>query len=174
MKSPVFSLALSLALVALFAPIAGSFFAPTLSLRRIGTRAHFSPVLSGADGNDAEDTVDEEGAALAAAFASRLEEEGGATQFKIKTSVNDATDSIKDTLGSVANTAKNVDVDTSSPAVVIGGLFAVVIIFTVLTSGGNKSDLSTSDGTTLEFGKRSEMRDPAFNNDAYRAEYGRQ
>jgi len=143
--------------------------------RRVGARTCFSPLLSGAE-EPADDAnkVDEEGAALAAAFAARLEEEGGATQFKIKTTVNDAADSVKDTLGTVANTAKNVDVDTSSPAVLIGGLFAVVIIFTVLTSGGQKSDLATSDGTTLEFGKRSELRDPAFNNAAYQPEYGRQ
>ena len=122
----------------------------------------------------------EEDDALAAAFNARLQKEGGATQFKIKTTLNDAKDVIKDSASQVTNVAKKVEVPSAdsvlnaSPAATIGGLFAIVILFTVVSAGLNSgpSDKFTSDGTTLEFGQRSQLRDVPLN--AYRPEYGTQ
>lgn len=118
--------------------------------------------------------------ALAAAFAARLDKEGGATQFKIKTSVTGAADTVKDTLSPVTSAIKNVEMPSAdgvlnaSPTQLLGGLFAVVLVATLISAGGRAGqvDTYTSDGTTLEFGQRSEYRDVPLN--AYRPEYGRQ
>ena len=63
---------------------------------------------------------------------------------------------------------------TASPQFLIGGLFAAVVLFTVVSAGLNSSpsDKFTSDGTTLEFGKRSMEREVPLN--PYKPEYGRQ
>ena len=99
-----------------------------------------------------------------------------ATQFKIKTSLNDAADNVKELSSKVpkielpsANGVLN-----ASPQTLIGGLFAAVVLFTVVSAGlrTGPSDTFTSDGTTLEFGKRSMEREVPLN--PYRAEYGRQ
>jgi hypothetical protein len=126
--------------------------------------------------DDRSEEAKAEDAALAAAFNARLEKEGGATQFKIKTSLNDAADSVK----GLGSKVPKVDLPSpdgvlnASPQTLIGGLFAVVVLFTVVSAGmrTGPSDTFTSDGTTLEFGKRSTEREVPLN--PYRAEYGRQ
>jgi hypothetical protein len=133
-----------------------------------------------ADDADAAKKAKEEDDALAAAFNARLEKEGGATQFKIKTSITGAADALKDGAGEIGNAAKNIPLPSSdgiqnaSPVQLIGGMFALVVLFTVVSAGMNSTpaDKFTSDGTTLEFGKRSEQREVPLN--AYRPEYGRQ
>ena len=129
------------------------------------------------DGKKDLDKADEEGDALAAAFNARLEQEGGATQFKIKSTLNDAKDSISGAAGSIKDSASNiptVDVANASPTTLLGGLFGVVVLFTLVSAGLNSgpADMNTSDGTTLEFGKRSENREVVVN--PYKADYGRQ
>mmetsp|Transcript_14401 Transcript_14401/g.46190 ORF Transcript_14401/g.46190 Transcript_14401/m.46190 type:complete len:170 (-) Transcript_14401:139-648(-) len=122
----------------------------------------------------------EDGDALAAEFARRLEAEGGATKFKLKTDISRAVEPLKDGLTDVAREAKNVqlpDVTNASPQTLLGGLFGVVFLCTLLSAASGPSvDLRTSDGTTLEFGQRSELRQPDFgtSNRGYRPEFGNQ
>jgi hypothetical protein len=151
-----------------------------------GGRVHVQAVRCAAPllSTEGEDTpppkkTDEEGDALAKAFARRLEQEGGATQFKIKTTVSDATDTVKDSLASVGDAAKNVQLPSAdgvlnaSPFQLLGGLFVVSILFAVISSSsGPQADMGTSDGTTLEFGQRSSLREVPLN--PYQPEYGRQ
>lgn len=99
-----------------------------------------------------------------------------ATQFKIKTSLNDAAANVKD-LGSKMPKVEMPSADgllNASPQTLIGGLLAAVVLFTVVSAGmrTGPSDTFTSDGTTLEFGKRSMERDVPLN--PYKPEYGRQ
>ena len=63
---------------------------------------------------------------------------------------------------------------TTNTTTVLGGLFGIVVLFTVVSAGLNSgpSDMSTSDGTTLEFGKRSMEREVPLN--PYKAQYGSQ
>ena len=99
-----------------------------------------------------------------------------ATQFKIKTSLNDAADSVKE-LGNKVPKVELPSADgvlNASPQTLIGGLFLSVVLFTVVSAGlrTGPSDTFTSDGTTLEFGKRSMEREVPLN--PYKPEYGRQ
>ena len=116
----------------------------------------------------------------AAEFARRLEAEGGATKFKLKTDISRAVEPLKDGLTDVAREAKNVqlpDVTNASPQTLLGGLFGVVFLCTLLSAASGPSvDMRTSDGTTLEFGQRSELRQPDFgtSNRGYRPEFGNQ
>ena len=127
------------------------------------------------DGKKDLDKADEDDA-LAAAFNARLQQEGGATQFKIKSTLNDAKDSISGAADQIKDSASNiptVDVVNASPTTLLGGLFSVVLLFTLVSAGLNSgpADMSTTDGTTLEFGKRSD-REVVVN--PYKADYGRQ
>ena len=106
-----------------------------------------------------------------AAFAARLEKEGGATQFKIKTTLTGAADELKDVTSGVASTAADGLADakdavvSGSPVALIGGLFAAVILFTVVSSIGRQPaqvDRYSSDGTNLEFGQRSTRDNSAY------------
>ena len=67
------------------------------------------PRLSSADPppDDRDNDTKMEDDALAAAFAARLEQEGGATQFKIKTTIGGAADELKDGAGKVVGSAKD-------------------------------------------------------------------
>lgn len=135
------------------------------------------PVLALRD-DDRDDKTKEEDDALAAAFAARLKDEGGATQFKIKSSLNDAADTVKGAAGS----AKNVATDAKDAAAsgvqglmkadgfqIVAGLLVTTVFFTLVAAAGRSSvDMSTSDGTKLEFGQRSMRPDP------YRPEFGYQ
>lgn len=143
------------------------------------------PMLNMDDVGD-EKKTDAEGDALAAAFAKRLEQEGGATQFKIKTGINDMKESITDAASSAKNAAANAAYDvkdagssitTASPMALIGGLFAVTLALTVLgnLNSGASVDMGTSDGQALQFGQRTQS---SYSGDiplsAYQPEYGSQ
>ena len=126
------------------------------------------PILLSEDGDEDKGMSDD---ALAAAFAARLEKEGGATQFKIKTTLTGAADELKDATSGVASTAADGLADakdavvSGSPVALIGGLFAAVILFTVVSSIGRQPaqvDRYSSDGTNLEFGQRSTRDNSAY------------
>ena len=118
--------------------------------------------LSSQDPDERDDATKMEDDKLAAAFAARLEKEGGATQFKMKTTVSDAADAVK----SAADKAKDLAGGLPSPAEasagqLLAGLAAISILFTVANAAGRGSDSIdrySSDGTTLEFGQRSQNR----------------
>eukprot|EP00325_Prymnesiales_sp_UTEX-LB-985_P002732 CAMPEP_0174704576 /NCGR_PEP_ID=MMETSP1094-20130205/8117_1 /TAXON_ID=156173 /ORGANISM="Chrysochromulina brevifilum, Strain UTEX LB 985" /LENGTH=175 /DNA_ID=CAMNT_0015902645 /DNA_START=26 /DNA_END=553 /DNA_ORIENTATION=- len=146
-------------------------------LRRCGTLT-----LSADDFVEKE--TDEEGSALAAAFAKRLEEEGGATRFKIKSSLNEAKEGLTEATFSAKAVASDAassvsdagnSIVSASPVALIGGLFATVLIFTVVSAGFNSApvDTYTSDGQALSFGKRSQTSD-GIPLSAYQPEYGSQ
>jgi len=166
---------------------AAAFNAP-LSTRTAVRAAHprfTQPALS-IDDTDDEKKTDAEGDALAAAFARRLDQEGGATKFKIKSSINDVKEGITD----VAASAKNVASDAAnnvgsagssftnaSPVALVGGLFAVVLLFSVVSAGLNSApvDNYTSDGGALTFGQRGATGNGGdIPLSAYQPEYGRQ
>lgn len=125
-------------------------------------------LCSSQDPDERDEATKKEDDALSAAFAARLEKEGGATQFKIKTSVTDAAESVKDAAGNIADKTKDLvggipappaDLQQASAGQLIAGLAAISILFTVINAAGRSSvDSSTSDGTTLEFGQRSQNR----------------
>lgn len=97
-------------------------------------------------------------------------------QFKIKSSLNSAAESVKDAIPKAPDlpSVSAGDVLNAPPQVLLGGLFGIVVLFTVVSAGLNSgpSDMSTSDGTTLEFGKRSMEREVPLN--PYKAQYGSQ
>jgi hypothetical protein len=149
-----------------------------------GRRAHptrATTVLVGPEDERSPETKAEDDA-LAEAFNKRLEQEGGATQFKIRSSLTGAADEIKAAAAGIKGnvpelpTVKANDFLNADGKTILGGLFFTVLIFTVINSGLNSSpsDMSTSDGTTLEFGKRSELRDVRVNRDPYSPQYGTQ
>ena len=136
-------------------------------------------LLSSADDRPDIDNRDEETKAeddaLAAAFAARLEKEGGATQFKIKTTLTGAADELKGVTSGVASGAADGLADAKdalvggSPVALLGGLLAAVVLFTLVSSAGRDNtqvDRYTSDGTSLEFGQRRDRES------AYVPQYG--
>ena len=134
--------------------------------RPAGVLARSRPITlcSSQDPDERDEATKKEDDALSAAFAARLEKEGGATQFKIKTSVSGAADSVKDAAGNIAEKLPPmpdaVDLQQASAGQLIAGLAAIAILFTVINAAGRSSvDSSTSDGTTLEFGQRSQNRE---------------
>ena len=142
-----------------------------LQFTRPGFLARSSPITlcSSQDPDERDEATKKEDDALSAAFAARLEKEGGVTQFKIKTSVTGAADSVKDAADDLASRTKDLvggipapaDLQQASAGQLLAGLAAISILFTVLNAAGRSSnsvDSSTSDGTTLEFGQRSQNR----------------
>ena len=131
------------------------------------------PLLSSAD--DRDEKTKSEDDALAAAFAARLEAEGGATNFKIKTTLTGAVDSVKDGargLASGAAESASVGADgllNASAWQLVVGLLLATIVFAFLNAGlrAPPADDFTSDGSRLEFGQRA-PRNP------YLPEYGTQ
>jgi hypothetical protein len=98
-------------------------------------------------------------------------------QFKIKTALNDAKDSVKQTASSVGSDAKdaasNVSADgllNASAWQLVVGLLAATVLFAVVNAAtrGDSVDRYTSDGTQLQFGQRQQRDDP------YRPVYGSQ
>eukprot|EP00322_Chrysochromulina_rotalis_P020318 CAMPEP_0115862864 /NCGR_PEP_ID=MMETSP0287-20121206/18398_1 /TAXON_ID=412157 /ORGANISM="Chrysochromulina rotalis, Strain UIO044" /LENGTH=182 /DNA_ID=CAMNT_0003317303 /DNA_START=21 /DNA_END=569 /DNA_ORIENTATION=- len=149
---------------------------------RCGARLQAAAMSTPDDMND-EQKTDAEGDELAAAFAARLAEEGGATQFKIKSGINDAKEGLISGVESAKRGVESVGDAASSSAdgirgasgvQLVGGLFAAVVLFTLVSAGLNSGpvDKYTSDGQTLEFGKRSMEREVPMS--AYQPEYGRQ
>lgn len=118
--------------------------------------------------------------ALAAAFSARLEKEGGATQFKIKTTLSGAADGLKDGVSGIAGSTKNV-AETGADGLLnasawqlVVGLLAATVVFSVINAAGrgDNVDRYTSDGTALEFGQRSQQREMPYQN--YAPELGSQ
>ena len=162
MRAALALLALALSLVDAYT------FAAARSMR---LRAR-SPVLQAEyNPDDRDEATKKEDDALAAAFAARLDAEGGATQFKIKTTVKDATDQLKGVASSAQDAASNLpDIKQASGLQLVIGLLVATVLFTGITSMGRSSvDLNTSDGTNLEFGQRQER-----NYDPYKPQYGSQ
>lgn len=132
--------------------------APATSLR-LRTRA---VQLSSADPDDRDDSAKMEDDALAKAFAARLDAEGGATNFKIKTAVSGATDDLKQGAGALGDSIKNsasIGGDGLLKAdawQLIVGLLVATVVFSFINAGMRSPapDRFTSDGTQLEFGQR--------------------
>ena len=113
--------------------------APSSALSLAKVQRASQIMLSDADETDKK--TDAEGEALAKAFAQRLEEEGGATQFKIKTTLTGAADTVKDGVSGAASSVKDVAsnvnpgaINTASPTTLLGGLFVAVLY------GGRRSN----------------------------------
>ena len=139
------------------------------------------PRLSSADPppDDRDNDTKMEDDALAAAFAARLEQEGGATQFKIKTTIGGAADELKDGAGKVVGSAKDLasvgkdGLLNADAWQLVVGLLAATVLFTVVNGAarsGDNVDRFTSDGTPLEFGQRSQQGSAAY--DPYKPQYG--
>lgn len=134
-------------------------------------------MLSSFDADDRDDSTKKEDDALAAAFAARLEAEGGATNFKIKTTLSGAADTVKDGVGGLASKgqeAASVGADgllSASAWQLVVGLLLATVAFAVINAAGRSApvDSYTSDGSRLEFGQRSQREMPMQN---YRPEYG--
>ena len=126
--------------------------------------------------------TDEEGAALAAAFKARLDEEGGETAFRLKSDANNLAESAKETASAAGSKIANLlDVGgrRAGPGMMDPGSWNLTVAFFVglivvsvagavvnrPPSGGNDPyiynnagyggiDKFTSDGQPLEFGSR--------------------
>ena len=129
-----------------------------------------------------EPKTDEEGAALAAAFKARLDEEGGESAFRLKTDANNLAESAKETASAAGSKIANLlDVGgrRAGPGMLDPGSWNLTVAFFVglivisvagavvnrPPSGGNDPyiynnagygsiDKFTSDGQPLEFGSR--------------------
>ena len=132
--------------------------------------------LSSAEPEEGEPKSSLDDDALAAAFAKRLEQEGGATQFKIKTTISGAADELKDGAGKLAGEARNAaelgkdGLLKADAWQLIVGLLAATVLFSVVNAANRQPavDRFTSDGSTLEFGQRSPQRE--YN--PYQPQYG--
>ena len=141
-------------------------------------RTHRAPLLSSAQPDERDEAAKKEDDALAAAFAARLDAEGGATQFKIKTTLTSAADELKEGVSSVASTTKSVadgaadGLMSASGWQLVVGLLAATVLFSVVNAGlrSGPVDVGTTDGTTLEFGQRSEQREIPYS--AYQPQLG--
>jgi hypothetical protein len=106
---------------------------------------------------------------LMASFKNRLDAEGGATQFRLRTDAQNAADTVKSGLDGVKNKVGSL-LDVQAPSgkdqglleqgqwrtlVIFFGLTLALSVFTALNTP--KGELS-SDGTQLEFGVREPYR----------------
>ena len=135
--------------------------------------------LSSANSDDRDENTKAEDDALAKAFAARLEQEGGATQFKIKSSISGAKDELKQGAANIAGSARDVAsvggdglLKADAWQLIVGLLVATVVFSCVNAAArsGDKVDRFTSDGSTLEFGQRAPAREGSYS--AYQPQYG--
>lgn len=146
---------------------------PSLRPSRSASFRAAAPRLS-APTEDADDLPKNDGLPsddeLMASFKSRLDKEGGATQFKLRTDAQRAIEPLKEGAESLKDRLSNIQIPTPG-----GGrprnnndlldddqwktlvvFFGVVIVLSVVTAINTKSQIDnfSSDGAPLEFGQR--------------------
>ena len=144
----------------------GALLIPTRPLHARALRSR--PVLLSAADDEGEGELSDD--ALAAAFKARLDAEGGATQFKIKTTISNAADELKSGASGIADSTKGI-AETGADGLLnasawqlLLGFFAATVLFAFINAGARSEapDRYTSDGGALEFGKRAEVREMPY------------